>query len=54
MAREMGLQRGLVPLGTPGQTATAAPANTAATDMDTLGKQLMESLLRSLQNGLQS
>lgn len=54
MAREMGLQRGLVPLGTPGQTATAAPANTAATDMDTLSKQLMESLLRSLQNGLQS
>lgn len=62
MAREMGLQRGLVPLGTPGQTATAvpatavpataAPANTAAADMDALGKQLMESLLRSLQNGL--
>ena len=69
MAREMGLQRGLAPLGTPGQTATAAPANTtpanttpanttpantAAADMDALGKQLMESLLRSLQNGLQS
>lgn len=58
MAREMGLQRGLVPLGTPGQTVTAATAtaaaNTAAADMDALGKQLMDSLLRSLQNGLQS